>query len=113
MNFEVLDFGGNPYIGVYSRVTEDVCLLPEFAMSAKKVIEEKLGIEVLLTYIGESSVVGSMCAMSTAGVIVPSMTTPEEIEILEKHKRVCVIDDKLNACGNNILLTEKKALLNP
>ncbi|MEM3395863.1 MAG: translation initiation factor IF-6 [Thermoplasmata archaeon] len=113
MKFQILDFGGNPFIGVYARVSEDIGILPDTYADTRCLIEENLGINVIVSTIGESAVVGSMCAMNKAGVILPSIATQEEITLLRKWKNICVINDKLNACGNNILLTDKKALLNP
>lgn len=113
MKFQTLEFGGNPFIGVYARVSDDIGLLPETHADAQKKIEENLGINVIICSVGESAVIGSMCAMNRIGVIVPSIATPDEVALLAKWKTVCVINDKLNACGNNILLTDKKALLNP
>ncbi|MEM3445420.1 MAG: translation initiation factor IF-6 [Thermoplasmata archaeon] len=113
MKFQLLEFGGNPFIGVYAKVSEDICILPENYADARKTIEETLGIEVILSTVGESSVVGSMCVMNKNGIILPSTATPEEISAIGKRKAVCIIKDRLNACGNNILLTDKKALLNP
>jgi len=113
VKFQLASFGGNPYIGVYSRVADDIGILPDIYADAKNLIEETLGVEIVLTTIAESTVIGSMCAMNRDGIIVPSLATDEEIKLLEKRKAVCVINDKLNACGNNILLAEKKALINP
>ncbi|MCX8173907.1 MAG: translation initiation factor IF-6 [Thermoplasmata archaeon] len=113
MKFQMLAFGGNPFIGVYSRVSEDVGILPDTYADARETIEENLGVSAVICSVGESAIVGSMCAMNSTGVILPSIATPDEITFLKKLKNVCVINDKLNACGNNILLAERKALLNP
>jgi len=113
LKFGLLDFAGNPYIGVYCRVSDRYGILPDVYSSAKTSIENGLGVEVVVSYVSESAVVGAMCAMSNAGVVVPALATPEEIALLEKHMNVCVINDKLNACGNNILMNSKHALLNP
>jgi len=108
------DIDGNPYIGVYCAASEELAVLPDKVdAKAAKEIGQALGVDVITTVIGGSTVVGSLVAMNSNGVIVTNFAEREEIRRFPSSMRVSKMEEKLNAAGNNILVNDRAALVNP
>jgi len=77
-------------------------------------LEENLKTRVVRCSIGESNLVGVYTAMNSNGVVLPNITTPEEVAAFRAlglnvyHSR-----EISNAHGNNISVGERGGLLNP
>ncbi|HUV25187.1 MAG TPA: translation initiation factor IF-6 [Methanomassiliicoccales archaeon] len=107
-------YDGNPYIGVYSVANECFSLVP--LNSAKTIIldiEECLQVTVEKASIAGTNLLGSLIAVNSYGAVVSGMANDGELEVIEKHVPATRLDDKLNAAGNNILVNDKAALVNP
>ena len=48
------------------------------------IITERLGTSVIKTSIAESNISGLYCVMNSSGMVVPNITTDEEISFLKK-----------------------------
>jgi len=107
-------YNGNPYIGVYCVANESLSLAPPDAPhNLISDIEEGMGIKVTTTVISSANILGALMAINSYGAITTGMATLEEIRPLKKVIAVKRIKDKLNACGNNILVNDNAALVNP
>ncbi|MFQ6107589.1 MAG: translation initiation factor IF-6 [Thermoplasmata archaeon] len=108
-----LDFSGNPYIGVYCSANEGHILCnPSIPARIVKRTAEALGVEVTVTTIGGSTILGSLIRSNSYGSIVTNFVSEEEMGKLRRLRPV-EIDHKLNAVGNNILCNDKGALVHP
>lgn len=113
--FKLLGFGGNPNIGVYAHATERVAILsPSLTERERADVAEALEVDLVQTRIGGANIVGSLVSANETGVVVPDYVMKDELKVLERTGlRVLVLDDRLNAAGNNILATDAGALVNP
>lgn len=109
-----MDIEGNPYIGVYCHANEDFALVPRI-LSEKTVnqIESALDVEVIRTTIAGSSLIGVLASINSYGVVVSNFADEKELEPLKDRINILYIPDVLNAVGNNILVNDKLALVNP
>jgi len=108
------DINGNPYIGVYCAASEDLAIVPDSVESkVVREIERTLGVVVISTTIASASIVGSLVAMNSHGVVATNFAEKRELARLPKGLRTGVMEEKLNAAGNNILANDKAALVNP
>lgn len=105
---------GNPYIGVYCVANESVALVPFDAPKAlMSDITEAMGCEVSTAVLASTNILGAMTAMNSYGAITTGMASLAEVRPLRKKLPFKRIKDKLNACGNNILVNDNAALVNP
>jgi translation initiation factor 6 len=108
-------YNGNPYIGVYCVANESLSLVPlDAPQSLIDDIREGLGVEVMQTNLASTTILGSLAAMNSYGAIISSMAALSEVRPIKEHlPMVKRIRDRLNACGNNILVNDHAALVNP
>jgi translation initiation factor 6 len=107
-------YNGNPFIGVYCVANEGLSLVPPDApKSLIADIEEGMGVKVLQASLASCNILGTLTAMNSYGAITTGMATLAEIRPLKKELQFKRIKDKLNACGNNILVNDNAALVNP
>lgn len=110
----LVDVFGSPYLGVYCSANERYALLPEGAdESFADDVREVLGVEIVQTYIAGSTLVGSLVAMNSNGVVVTNFAERNELARLPKELRVGVMEEKLNAAGNNIVANDRAACVHP
>ncbi len=107
-------YAGNPNVGVYAAVNESLGFVatdadPAFIRDA----ETALGIEMFMTTVAGSFVIGSLVAMNSNGLIVSELIDGKEFDLLSGHIEVGVIDDRMNAAGNNILANDSGAIVSP
>lgn len=107
-------YNGNPFIGVYCVANESLSLVPPDAPhSLKTDIEEGMGVKVIEASLASCNILGTLTAMNSYGAITTGMATLAEVRPLKKELQFKRIKDKLNACGNNILVNDNAALVNP
>lgn len=107
-----LEVGGNPYVGVFCAANEDLLIAPrQFPKSAVKHMTEALGTSAVLTTVGHASVIGSLVAMNSNGILVTPFAEPEEIDALPGA--VHPLPHRLSAVGNNILCNDHGAVVHP
>ncbi|MBN2734211.1 MAG: translation initiation factor IF-6 [Methanomicrobiaceae archaeon] len=111
---ETIDFAGDENIGVYTSVFEDFAFVPltssEEYVSA---IEKRFGIEVVKTTIQGSSIIGSLLAGNSRGIIASGLATQEESAILKSYSNVMFLGRTMNAAGNIILANDEIAVVHP
>jgi translation initiation factor 6 len=107
-----LDVSGNPYIGIFCAANENIALVPiDFEKNHQKKLSETMELEVIPALVARSSLIGSLLVMNSHGAIVNNFVESSEILKLKKHIDITVLDDKLNAIGNNILTNDHVALV--
>lgn len=112
---QLLDFNENPNIGVFCRANDDVVFVRKGLLKkVKKSIVEALDVKLVELTVADASIVGSLIAFNSQGAVVTDFIDRETIDIISgEGLDVCVIGDKYNAAGNDILVNDKGALVHP
>ena len=81
-----LSLNGDPNIGVYARVFEDLAVVPvEAPKEFRDKIAEALDVEVIETFIQGSSVIGLLLTGNSRGFVVSGLIQDSELEILQEY----------------------------
>jgi len=108
------EVNGNPYVGVYCVASEHFAILPDVVEGrVAKDIERTLDVRVVRTNIAGATIVGSLAAMNSHGIIATNFVEKQELTRLPKQLRVGKMEEKINAAGNNILVNDNAALIHP
>ena len=109
------DVNGSPYVGVFSRASDKLALVPPALPDGLlKEIERATGVPVTPISIGGANIVGSVVAMNSKGAVVADFADESELEVLRAAGlQVGRVAGKFNAAGNNILCNDHGAYLNP
>ena len=108
-------YGGNCNIGVYAAAGESLAIIagdaePGFVRD----LETILGVETVLTTVAGSFVVGSLTAMNSNGIALSGLAEEDELKRIGKFfENVYAVPGRYNAAGNNILVNDRGALINP
>ncbi len=109
------DIFGDPNVGIFSFANETVAVLPA-GTSAKKLASYKqaLGVEAHGIGIAESRLVGIYVTGNSNAILVPYITTKEELKMLRgTGTHVAVLKEKRTALGNIVLCNDYGAVLDP
>ena len=112
---QLLDFNENPNLGVFCRANDNVAFvrkgLPKKVM---KKIGSVLDVELVELNIADATIIGSLLTFNSKGAIVTDFVDNDDLKtIKEQGFNVCIISDRLNAAGNDILVNDKGALVHP
>lgn len=109
------DIFGDPNVGIFSFANDNIAILPA-GLSHKKVssFHETLGVEPCSVGIAESRLVGIYVAGNSNAVLVPYITTKDELKQLRATgAHVEIIREKRTALGNIILCNDHGAIIDP
>jgi translation initiation factor 6 len=123
LSLKLADISGNPFIGVFCRPAGKIVFCPLDA-SPDFIIDLEEGLEVkgVRATIGGTNLHGSLMGANSKGLIVPYFYDIEEIDRIlgsmetsleELEIRGARSDDPHTAWGNNILASDRVALVNP
>ncbi|MEC7930577.1 MAG: translation initiation factor IF-6 [Candidatus Thermoplasmatota archaeon] len=113
------DLFNSPYVGVFCAVSDALALLPPgIPADDRESISETLGAPVIEATVGGSRVLGTLVAMNSQGLLVSNLATGRERDALaivaEKHGlRFGVLEERANAAGNNLLVTNSGGICSP
>lgn len=116
MNFLRADFNKNPYVGLFARCNNTLCLVGKRAPEEfKKVLREALQVDIVEVSVDGSDLVGLLSVIAKDKILLPFFALEEEArEISEKTGMdVIVLNDRRSALGNNMVFWKDVALLNP
>jgi len=111
-----VDFNGNPHVGVYCKANDYIAFVqPLLQQRDLKEIEGALQVKVVELTVGGSSIIGSLIAINSHGIVLTDFIEEDELATIEKHfeGEILIIDDKYNAAGNNILVNDYGAIVHP
>lgn len=113
--FRRLDINGNPHVGVFARTNDEVTFTAtQLTDRDYRHLQEALETELVALTIGGSRLIGSLLAVNKRAAMVSSLVDPADVKRIEEAGlEVAVLDDSLNAAGNNILVGDKAALVHP
>lgn len=100
------------FIGVYSRVWDDIALIPKtMPESAEKEFEEILGVKAIRTIIDNSYLIGCLSVMNSNGIILSSSADNGTSQKIYGDRNVLFLKDKINAIGNDIITNDHAAMI--
>lgn len=109
-----ITFGGDPNIGVFSRVIGDIAIIPpESPTDFRDAIKAALDVELVITTIQGSAIIGSLVAGNSRGIIVSGLVTEDELAVLSEHREVMRLTESMNAAGNVIMANDRFAAVHP
>lgn len=107
-------YAGNPNLGVYSCASESFAFIAsDLGGEYVAEIEEVLAVKGIQTSVAGSFVIGSLMAMNSNGAIVSGLAEEKELAVIREVLPVALLNDSLNAAGNNILVNDFGAIVNP
>lgn len=108
-----LDFSGNPYLGVFCATNDGAVIAsPSIPAKALRRVEAALGVRAIRTNIGGSTLIGSLVALNSHAVLLANFAQDAEVQQLA-NLNTFVVEHRLNAVGNNILVNDHGALCHP
>ncbi|HOI58725.1 MULTISPECIES: translation initiation factor IF-6 [unclassified Methanoculleus] len=109
-----IDLTGDPNIGIYTRVFEDIAVVyPGAPREFTEALERELEVEIVNTLIQGSNIIGSLVAGNSQGLVVSDLATAEEVAALEEYREVFLLGGSMNAAGNVILANDYVAAVHP
>jgi len=107
-----LEIAGNPYVGVFCAANDELLIVaPDVPKSGVRHIVGALETKPIVTRIGHSTVVGSLVAMNSKGILASPFIEEEEIEAI--GDAVYPLPHRLSAVGNNVLCNDRGAVVHP
>ena len=107
-------FAGDPHIGVFARVFEDLAIVaPQAPEDFRAAIREELDTEVVDTTIQDCAIVGALVAGNRRGIVVSGLASRAEVARISEHREVMLLEKGMNAAGNIILANDSFAAVNP
>jgi translation initiation factor 6 len=98
---------GDPNIGVFSRVLGNIAIIPpESPEDYKQALIRALNVELVETTVQGSTIIGSLVAGNSRGIVMSGLATDDEIAILKKHRKILLLKDSMNAAGNIIMAND-------
>jgi translation initiation factor 6 len=114
MSMRLSRTAGTFNIGVSAVANESLAFTsPDVDDQFLRDLEEALGVKPFKTTVGGSHVTGSLIAMNSNGAAVSGLAEEAELEIIRKQIPIVLLPDYINAAGNNILVNDRGAVVNP
>ncbi|PKL59998.1 MAG: translation initiation factor IF-6 [Methanomicrobiales archaeon HGW-Methanomicrobiales-4] len=105
---------GDPHIGVFTRVFEDIAVIPAEAPEELEAhYREAFDLEVVRTTIQGSPIIGSLLTGNSNGFVISGLATKAEMKLLSEHRELFLLDRGMNAAGNVILACDRFAAVHP
>ncbi len=102
----------SPVIGVFATCTEEMAIVPSGTDEKTiQLLQEYLEVDVYSTLISGSVVVGSLSCGNSSGLLVPRYSSLPGLN--DSDKLIVRVPGNLTAMGNNVLMNDSAALVNP
>jgi len=112
------DLFNSPYSGVFCATNDSLTFIPPGIPSDDmEAISEALGTRIEVVTIGGSSVIGTLIAMNSNGILVSNLITTMESDKIEAIAsdlglNFGVLSERSNAIGNNFLINDRGGFCN-
>ncbi|RLG50289.1 MAG: translation initiation factor IF-6 [Thermoproteota archaeon] len=116
MSISVLEVEKSPYIGLHIVATDSFALISHKVKEKHlKTIKDTLKVDVYRASVCSSDLIGLFLAANSEHIVIPSACTHTIPDSLVKEHGVTIheVGTALTALGNNILLNDQAALINP
>jgi translation initiation factor 6 len=111
---KTISFGGDTNIGVFCRVFDDIAVVPPSApVEFREALAGLLDVEVLVTTIQGSEIVGSLLTGNNRGFVVSGLISEKELTSLKEYREVLLLERNMNAAGNIILTNDSLTCIHP
>jgi translation initiation factor 6 len=111
------DIYKSPNIGLFAKANDTIIITPlGFAETKKNRLKEYLEVDAQVSVsIAGTRLIGAMTVINNNGILVPSIASDEEIQILKKATGLNVerLKSKFTAIGNLIATNDNGALVSP
>ncbi len=110
------DIYKSPNVGIFAKSNDKLVLLPYgYAETKIKKIMEFLEVEPVFVSIAGNRIVGPMVVMNNKGLILPAISTNDEVADLKRITglNVMKLDSKFTAIGNLICTNDHGAIISP
>lgn len=109
-----IDLAGDPNIGVYARVFEDIAIVyPGAPAEFTEALVRDLDVDIVTTTIQGSNIIGSLVAGNSRGLIVSGLADDDELAVLGDYRDIMLLEGSMNAAGNVILANDYVAAVHP
>jgi len=109
-----VSIAGDPHIGVFTRVFEDIAVIPADAPEEIEVhYREAFDLDIVRTTIQGSPIIGSLLSGNSNGFVVSGLATDAELKRLGEHRELFLLGRGMNAAGNVILACDRFAAVHP
>ena len=109
-----IDLAGDPNIGVYARVFEDIAIVyPGAPAEFTEALVRDLDVDIVTTTIQGSNIIGSLVAGNSQGLIVSGLADDDELAVLGDYRDIMLLEGSMNAAGNVILANDYVAAVHP
>lgn len=117
-NIVLMEFEGNPNIGIYMFANDKFCLLGyRVDPKKKKEIENVLGVPVIEALVLDTQLLGVFIAGNNDFLLIPELFEREMdffTKLTKKYEmELITVKSRLNTVGNNVCVGNKKLLVNP
>ena len=112
------DLFNSPYSGVFCATNDSLTFIPPgIPRDDMEAISEALGTRIEVVTIGGSSVLGTLIAMNSKGILVSNLITTMESDKIEAIAsdiglNFGVLSERSNAIGNNFLINDSGGFCN-
>ena len=117
MNAAKYAINGSDCVGAFALATDKYVFVGRSATEgSKKFLSTMLGVEAIDMSIGGMDFVGVLARANSNGMLVSNLATDREIDAIRSMKlgiNIEVLSSTLNAVGNNMILNDKVAIVNP
>jgi translation initiation factor 6 len=110
---KLLAIKGVPLIGLYVRATEDFAVLGVDDEKAKDYLREELDVDVVVTTVMGSELVGALVCGNSNGLVVNSRIGMKELEKLKSVSEVKTVDSNITCLGNVVCVNDRGAIVHP
>ncbi len=105
---------GNSNIGLFFYTDNKYTFVPPNVQEKNLPRISKLGTEIVKTTLADCDLIGVYMTGNSRGVILPYHVTDEEVRLIhELGYEYYVVEDKHNAIGNNLVVNDRRGIVNP
>ncbi|MCI6931149.1 MAG: translation initiation factor IF-6 [Methanobrevibacter boviskoreani] len=111
-----INLTGNPNLGVYIAVNEDVAIVPNNILESKEeILKEALDVDVVKCSIAGSNLAGALLVGNSNGFIVSPFIYDRELATLKEAgiENIVPLPDKYTAVGNILVANDNGAIISP
>jgi translation initiation factor 6 len=111
---KTISFGGDSNIGIFTRVFDDIAVIPPAAPgNFRDALTEILDVDLVVTTVQGSEIVGSLLTGNNRGFVMSGLATDPEVALLREYREVYLLERNMNAAGNIILTTDSLTCVHP
>ena len=105
-----------PNIGIFAKANDSTLLVPfGFAETKTQKLAEYLQAKEVYTSVGGTRLIGPMTVMNNNGILLPSIASDEEVQLLRQASGLNVekVESRFTAIGNLISTNDNGAIASP